>query len=109
MSVESFSYSLLTALFGMGTVTFFLVLLSGLMVVIRRLFDTPAEGAPTVKKGKTGNGVAETQGSEIQSGADVVDASGVPRWVIAGVLAYIAAEETAYTPYSRVWIERGRQ
>jgi Na+-transporting methylmalonyl-CoA/oxaloacetate decarboxylase gamma subunit len=106
MNVESYSYALLTAGVGMGTVFFFLVLLSVMMLVIRRLFDTPV----TVAKGAGDEeGASPGTAKQTTGGAEVIDSHGVPRWVIAGVLAYIATEETEYAPHSGIWTQRGQR
>ncbi len=105
MNIESYSFALLTAVVGMGTVFFFLVLLSVMMLVIRRLFDAPV----VVRTSENGNDGAGVDQPVTTGGADVVDSNGLPRWVIAGVLAYIAAEETEYAPYSGIWTQRGQR
>ncbi len=103
MNVESYSYVLVTAVVGMGVVFFFLVFLSVMMHVIRRIFDTPAPG---VKAGRTAARSGGTE--ETETGGDSVDSHGIPHWVVAGALAYILVEEQEYTPHAGIWTQRGQ-
>jgi Na+-transporting methylmalonyl-CoA/oxaloacetate decarboxylase gamma subunit len=121
MNIESFSYAVLTTVVGMGIVFGFLIVLSVLMVIIRGIFDgnpgsplfssrrTPegtgaAAASAGAGTGRTGTGEAAT-GTEVGHPADEV-VGGVPRWVVAATLAYLAEEEREYAPRAGGWAIR---
>tara|TARA_B100000614_G_scaffold201272_1_gene182555 strand:+ start:324 stop:641 length:318 start_codon:yes stop_codon:yes gene_type:complete len=102
VNVESYGYVVLTAAVGMGIVFLFLIILSLLMVVIRGVFgERPRPTAAAATGGET----AATTDSSAERPADTVE-QGVPRWVIAGALAYLAEEERDYAPQSQQWTQR---
>ena len=112
MNVEAYSYVVVAALVGMGVVFFFLIVLSVLMVVIRFFFDRPAGDKPASPRSsteKTGVGAAGSTAGGTTGGADVTDSGGVPRWAVAGALAYLATEEREYAPRSGEWTKRWTQ
>lgn len=115
MNIESYGYAVLTSVLGMGIVFFFLIVLSVLMIVIRGIFDAPAnrekQGVPLGSAGGSAAGGVPTgatgTGGNASGGATVEDSHGIPRWVIAAALAYIAAEEDEYAPHAEAWTKRG--
>ena len=99
MNIESFGYALLAALVGMAIVFLFLVVLSVIMVVLRRLLD----GAPGATALPTADrNAARTDGATRPADGDP------PQWVVAGVMAYLASEERNRAPHAGVWTTRGR-
>jgi Na+-transporting methylmalonyl-CoA/oxaloacetate decarboxylase gamma subunit len=112
VNVEAYSYVVVAALVGMGVVFLFLIVLSVLMVVIRFFFDrSPADRVGPRRlfgKGEAGGVPSENAATGATGGADVTDAHGVPRWAVAGALAYLAAEEREYAPRSGGWTQRGQ-
>ena len=112
MNVEAYSYVVVAALVGMGVVILFLIVLSVLMVVIRFFFDRPTGGrraSARLSAEKTGVGARQDIIGTVTGGADVTDSRGVPRWAVAGALAYLAAEEREYAPRSGGWTQRGQR
>lgn len=113
MNVEAYSYVVVAALVGMGVVFFFLIILSLLMVVIRFFFDRPAAdraaGRWSSAGGRTGDVPSGDTAVGTSGGANVTDSHGVPRWAVAGALAYLAAEEREYAPRSGGWTQRGQR
>jgi len=117
MNVESYAYAVLTSVLGMGIVFFFLIVLSILMIVIRAVFDAPPNrGKQGVALGNTGGAAAgggstgaTGTGSHTSGGATVTDSHGIPRWVVAAALAYVAAEEDEYSPHAEAWTKRGNR
>lgn len=104
MNVESFSYAALTTLIGMGVVFLFLIVLSLLMVAIRVIFDSYRPLRRTGTNDRSSGGTSYRD-EEIAAGggALVTDASGIPRWVIAGALAYLIVEDEEYQPVAGSW------
>jgi Na+-transporting methylmalonyl-CoA/oxaloacetate decarboxylase gamma subunit len=114
MNIESFSYAVLTTIVGMAIVFGFLIVLSVLMVVIRVIFDrdpgrTPAgTGAAAASAGAApgrGGAAGAATGTEVGHPADEI-VGGVPRWVVAATLAYLAEEEREYAPRADGWAIR---
>ncbi|WP_146049476.1 OadG family protein [Alkalispirochaeta sphaeroplastigenens] len=101
---DSFGYALVTAGVGMMIVFVFLLFLSAVMMVLRALLmDRPAGGGGgAAQDGATG---AE-EGESGAGGAFVSGEGGVPRWAIAGAVAYLEAEEAEYAPRAAGWLER---
>ena len=106
MNVEAYSYVVVAALVGMGVVFVFLIILSVLMVVIRFFFDGTAEERAAARRGPVRDEAAGDTSGGVGAGADVTDSSGVPRWAVAGALAYLTAEEREYAPRSSGWTQR---
>lgn len=115
MNVEAFGYAVLSTAVGMGIVFFFLIVLSILMTVIRRLFDdggvfahpdsaAPRRGDPAPADGSTGGDGGEVAKPSGSPADELV--GGVPRWVIAGAIAYLSEEEREYRPRAGAWAER---
>jgi Na+-transporting methylmalonyl-CoA/oxaloacetate decarboxylase gamma subunit len=113
VNVEAYSYVVVAALVGMGVVFFFLIILSVLMVVIRFFFDRSAGDRAAARRSsaadRTGGGLSGDAVAAGSGGADVTDSHGVPRWAVAGALAYLAAEEREYAPRSGGWTQRGQR
>ena len=99
MNTEAFGYAVLSALVGMAIVFLFLVVLSVIMVVLRKMLDDPAGDNAR----SDGGPVAHTERTE-PSAED-----GLPPWVVAGVMAYLSAEEQHRAPHAGTWTKRGRQ
>lgn len=118
MNTESFGFALLASLVGMAVVFAFLIVLSLMMYLIRRVFDAPAGGdaapaevggAHATSGGRGRPGAPTTsaaRGRPAASEAADVLSGGVPRWVTAAVLAYLATEEREYRPQSSNWARR---
>ncbi len=100
MNTESFGYAVLSALVGMAIVFIFLVVLSAIMVVLRRVFDAPARNESSSR----GEAAAVDLMRETPSSA-----GDPPQWVIAGVMAYLSSEEQNSAPHAGVWTKWGRQ
>lgn len=98
MNIESIEYALITAGVGMGIVFFALLILSGVMLVIRAIFG----GSPQA------NGTTPTATPAATAPIDPnhTGPEGLPRWAIAGAVAYIHAEEAFATPYASPWTQR---
>lgn len=114
MNIESFEFALVTAGVGMGIVFFALIVLSVMMLVIRVIFrDRPAEDAThsavainminTTDTAERGEGGIDA-GSD--PGPDAVDATGLPRWALAGVVTYLVEEERERAPWATPWTTR---
>jgi Na+-transporting methylmalonyl-CoA/oxaloacetate decarboxylase gamma subunit len=98
MSIESLEYALVTAAVGMGIVFFALLALSGVMLLIRAIFG-----------GSERKTVAASIGTPVDPEAvdpDQRSGDGLPRWAIAGAVAYILAEDTFMTPHAAPWTNR---
>ena len=104
MNVESFGFSLLTALLGMALVVLFLVLLSVIMYVIKRLNREPtgsesgsrtAGSTPSEVAGWSARAVAS--GAAADAGRDVAQGNTppLPGWALAAAAAFLADEERA--------------
>lgn len=118
MAIESWGFALITAVVGMATVFAFLILLSLLMAVMRRLLDQEPDGGETGRKrsgaSRAPEGAGATAGGTAPGGqgrpgrhAPAEELSGgVPRWVSAAVLAYLCEEERAYRPRATGWTDR---
>ncbi|MCG8480701.1 MAG: OadG family protein [Spirochaetales bacterium] len=99
MNIESFGYAVISALVGMAIVFIFLVVLSVIMVVLRRVLD------PTKDEFS-----ARGEGDAIDRERAVSSTDGdPPPWVIAGVMAYLSAEEHTRAPRAGVWTKWERQ
>ena len=97
MNTESFGYAVISALVGMTIVFIFLVVLSVIMVVLRRVLDPTKEDFP-----------ARGEGDAIERAASSTDGD-PPPWVIAGVMAYLSVEERNRAPHAGVWTKWERQ
>jgi hypothetical protein len=109
MISDTFQYALVTAGIGMGIVFFFLFALSMLMYLIRALLVDRPEASGSGAKAN-GSGAAGTTGASGQGtaggGPDTADEHGVPRWALAGAVAYLLEEEREYAPRADAWIGR---
>lgn len=93
MNIETTGFALLTAVIGMGIVFSFLVFLSFVMVLLRRLFDAQPAGAPAQTRGVAArrsklNGAAAAEPSEEDEAENTL-----PPWLGAAVAAFLIAEE----------------
>lgn len=111
MNVESWGYTLVAAVLGMTMVFVFLVLLSAMMLLMRRVLDRDA--APAGGSGEAaaadGGGAPGGQGQPSRHEPANELSGGVPRWVSAAVLAYLCEEEREYRPRSGGWAVRRDQ
>lgn len=88
MSIESFSYTLLTAGVGMGLVFLFLGALSLLMLVIRIAFDRKPRTAADTANGSASRSTPET-----------------PPWAIVAAVAYLMEEANDSIPHAQHWVD----
>jgi len=99
MNVETFSYTVITAILGMSVVFVFLWVLSLLMSGIKLAF-----GEKPQKNGAVGSTIvgadARTSGSTLPSKA------GVPGWVLAAVATYLIEEELESQRSAEAWAPR---
>ena len=106
---EQFSYSLMASGLGILIVFAILVLLSGLMILIRKLSDTePKEKKPAAAK----KAVKPKAGAQselplpvlVAAAAEGMSGAGGADWVIAAIAAYFASEKD-YTgaPSAAAW------
>ncbi len=102
MNIEALDYALVTAGVGMGIVFFALITLSLMMLLIRSVFADRA-ASPQSAGDSAGNSAADVTS---EPGPNSLDAGGVPRWALAGAVAYLLAEESQMTPYASPWRRR---
>lgn len=106
---DTFQYALTTAGVGMGIVFSFLLALSLLMYLMRALLVGRPEAGGTASKASGereatgGDGGGRTASS---GGAETTDEQGVPRWAVAGAVAYLLAEEQEHAPRAAAWTGR---
>ena len=88
MDIQAYSYTVLSSIIGMGIVFTFLGFLSLLMVIIKRVFDSPASPANVVKTKQADtamNNNAAERGSESRAEDNM--------WIIAAVAAFLEEED----------------
>ncbi len=110
---EQFSYSLMASGLGILIVFLILVLLSVLMVIIRKLSHTDKTGKPaTVKKRLSGKSAKKSEVPlpvlvAVATAASSAEA-GTPNWVAAAAAAYLASEDDdAVAPRASNWAVGG--
>jgi len=103
MNVESFSYTVITAILGMSVVFVFLWVLSLLMSGIKLAF-----GEKPQKNGSAGNAAitADIRTGPRTGGSTVLSETGVPGWVLAAVATYLIEEELESQRSAEAWAPR---
>ncbi|MDX9799796.1 MAG: OadG family protein [Spirochaetia bacterium] len=91
MNIESYSYTVLASIVGMGIVFAFLAFLSLLMVVINRIFDGKDQGVAVKTSSAKNNAAAgaKANGVSTGNGKEAEDNT----WIIAAVAAFLEEED----------------
>ncbi len=109
MIVDTLEYALVTAGVGMGIVFFALISLSLMMLVIRAIFadrSTTTAADPGSGGAKAGADGGSRGAGRKEPGPDEKDEHGVPRWALAGAVAYLLEEERERAPWASPWTSR---